>query len=58
MKRLNVLLLLTLIALAFGAATFAGDECSDELGCVEIGPDENIVIGGILRLSGPRPWTR
>ena len=27
------------------------------MGCIEIGPDDSIVIGGILRLSGPRPWT-
>ena len=57
MKRVIVSLFLMLVFGAFGAATFASDECVDELGCVEIGPDENIVVGGILRLSGPKPWT-
>lgn len=57
MKRLIVLPLLTLAAFVFGASTFASDDCSDALGCIEVSPDDNIVIGGILRLSGPRPWT-
>lgn len=57
MKSLLVLLLLASIFTAIGAATLADDGCADDLGCVAIGPDENIVIGGILRLSGPRPWT-
>ncbi len=57
MKHLYVLLSLTLVACAFGAVTIASDDCSDALGCIEVGPDDNIVIGGILRLSGPRPWT-
>ena len=57
MKSFFISLFLTLILTAFSAATFSGDECADDLGCVEIAPDENIVIGGILRLSGPKPWT-
>ena len=57
MRTLYIVSFLTLLIAAFGAATFASDSCADEFGCVEIGPYEKIVIGGILRLSGPRPWT-
>ena len=57
MKRLLVFPAFILVAAVFGAGTFAADGCADELGCVEIGPDEKLVFGGILRLSGPRPWT-
>ncbi|MCY4020932.1 MAG: branched-chain amino acid ABC transporter substrate-binding protein [Chloroflexi bacterium] len=57
MKSLYALLFLMLVSPGFGAATSASDGCADELGCVEIAPDEKIVFGGILRLSGPRPWT-
>lgn len=57
MKRLFVLLSLTLSLALVGAAALAQDECADELGCVEIAPDDKIVIGGILRFSGPRPFT-
>ena len=57
MNRFFISLFLTLVFGAFGVVTFAGDGCVDDLGCVEIGPDENIVVGGILRLSGPKPWT-
>ena len=56
MKRRLLLLLLTVIYVAIGAAALAHD-CADELGCVEIGPDDSIVIGGILRFSGPTPFT-
>jgi len=57
MKSLVSITFLTLLIAAFGGATFADDACADDLGCVEIPPGESIVIGGILRLSGPRPWT-
>ena len=57
MKRVIVSLFLMLVFGAFGAATIASDECVDELGCIEIGPDEISCFGGILRLSGPKPWT-
>ncbi len=57
MNRLVIVTLLAFMIAAYGAATQADDSCADALGCVEIGPDENILIGGILRLSGPKPWT-
>lgn len=57
MKRLCLLPLLLFMFVAFGALTLASDDCADALGCVEIPAGENIVFGGILRLSGPRPWT-
>ena len=57
MKNHFPLLFLVFAIAAFSAAAHASGDCADELGCVEIGPEENIVFGGILRLSGPRPWT-
>ncbi|MCE2473888.1 MAG: branched-chain amino acid ABC transporter substrate-binding protein [Anaerolineae bacterium] len=57
MKRLLVSIALTLAIAASGAVALADDECADELGCVEIAPDESIVVGGILRFSGPTPFT-
>lgn len=57
MKRLLVTLTLMLALAAFGALALADDGCADELGCVEIGHDDSIVVGGILRFSGPRPFT-
>jgi branched-chain amino acid transport system substrate-binding protein len=56
-KNLVSIIFLTLLIAAFGAAALVDDRCADDLGCVEIPPGENIVFGGILRLSGPRPWT-
>ena len=57
MTRRVAILVLTIILAALGARALAHDDCADELGCVEIGPDDHIVIGGILRFSGPRPHT-
>ena len=57
MIRLALAAMLTLWLILLGAAALASDECADDLGCVEIAPDEKIVFGGILRLSGPEPWT-
>lgn len=57
MKNCFTLLILVFVIAVFSAAALATDECADELGCVVIAPDEKIVFGGILRLSGPRPWT-
>ncbi len=57
MKRLAFVSILVFMMVAFAAATFADDGCADALGCVEIAADEKIVFGGILRLSGPKPWT-
>ena len=57
MKSLVSITFLTLLIAAFGAGALADDGCADDLSCVEIPPGESIVIGGILRLSGPEPWT-
>ena len=56
MRSLTVLLCLTLVSAVFGVANVAADECADALGCVEIGPDEKILIGG-LQLSQSSPTT-
>lgn len=57
MREFLVAFTLTLALAVFGAASLADEVCADALGCVEIGPDDSIVIGGILRFSGPRPFT-
>ena len=57
MKMLLVSLSLLLAMAASGALALADEVCADALGCVEIGPDDKIMIGGLLRLSGPEPWT-
>ncbi|MGJ3240990.1 MAG: branched-chain amino acid ABC transporter substrate-binding protein [Anaerolineae bacterium] len=53
MKRF--LLILALLSSAFILAiptVVAQEECEDEIGCVEIGPDDPIVIGSMLTISG------
>ena len=57
MKRYFPLLVLVFVIAAFSAVAHASVDCADELGCIEIAPEEKIVFGGILRLSGPEPWT-
>lgn len=57
MKRQFLLTCIVILLAAFAAPSLASDDCADALGCVEIGPEDSIVFGGILRLSGPRPWT-
>ncbi len=52
MKRYFPLLVLVFAIAAYSAVAHANGDCADALGCVEIAPDENIVIGGLLRLSG------
>ncbi len=51
----KVLLLFTTISLLciFSLPAMADGHCMDELGCVEVGPDEPIVIASILAMSGP-----
>ena len=48
-----LLLMLTLLSLltAFNPA-FADGHCMDELGCVEVAPDDPIVVGAMLTVSG------
>lgn len=57
MNRLCLSLFLSFVIVICGATALADDGCADALGCVEIAPEGKIVIGGILRLSGPEPWT-
>lgn len=57
MRRLLVSFTLMLAIAAFGALALADAGCADALGCVEIGADDKIVIAGLLRFSGPEPWT-
>lgn len=52
MKRFFLVLTLLSLVGAFGIPAFADGHCMDELGCVEVGPDEPIVIGGMLAVSG------
>ena len=52
MKRLFLLLTLLSLLLAFSIPAFAQMECMDELGCVELGPDDPIVVGAMLTVSG------
>ena len=51
-RYLRFLLMFTLL-LALGAPAMADGHCMDELGCVEVGPDDPIVIASILAMSGP-----
>ena len=53
MKRLFLVFTLFGLLVTFGAPALADAHCMDELGCVEVGPDEPIVIGSMLILSGP-----
>jgi len=53
MKRLFlVLTVLTLLA-GLSAPALADSHCMDALGCVEVAPDDPIVIASILAMSGP-----
>ena len=52
MKRLLVVLTLLCLLTAFGSPSIADSHCMDELGCVEVGPDDPIVIGAMLSISG------
>jgi branched-chain amino acid transport system substrate-binding protein len=52
MKRiLPILLILSLLIVGFSVSA-AQLECTDEIGCVEIGPDDPITIGYMLTISG------
>lgn len=54
MKRLTFLLLATLLlSLALAACGGGAPECTDELGCVTVAPDEPIVISSALVITGP-----
>lgn len=52
MKRLLFVLTVLALLVTFSIPAFA-DHCMDELGCVEVGPDDPIVVGAMLAMSGP-----
>lgn len=53
MKRISLLLLLGLVfSLALSACGAAAPECEDEIGCVEIAPDEPVRLAYMLTISG------
>ena len=57
MRRFLFSLALLLAIATVGALALADEVCADALGCVELAADDKIVIGGLLRFSGPRPFT-
>ncbi len=52
MKRLLVFLAVFGLLVAYSVPAFADSHCMDELGCVEVRPDEPIVVGAMLTVSG------
>ncbi len=52
MKRILPLFLLLSLFAAFTGVVSAQMECTDEIGCVEIGPDDPVTIGYMLSISG------
>ncbi len=52
MKRLFLVFTLFGLLVTFGAPALADGHCMDALGCVEVGPDDPIVIGAMLSVSG------
>ena len=53
MNRYFRLLLMLTLLLALSVPALADGHCMDDLGCVEVGPDDPIVIASILAMSGP-----
>lgn len=54
MKRLTIFVLfILLITVGLSACGGAALECDDALGCVEVGPDDPILIASSLVISGP-----
>ena len=52
MKRFFLVLTLLSLLCAFAVPAMADSHCMDELGCVEIAPDDPIVVGAMLTVSG------
>jgi len=52
MKKLGLVLTLLSLLMAVGLPVAADGHCMDELGCVEVGPDDPIVVGAMLSVSG------
>ena len=54
MKRKLVVLLIAILAIGLAACSGGSAlECTDEIGCVEVGPDEAIKIASALVITGP-----
>lgn len=53
MKRLFLLLTVLSMLVGFSGPALADAHCMDALGCVEVAPDDPIVIASILAMSGP-----
>lgn len=53
MKRSLLVLTVFCLLLGLSVPALADGHCMDDLGCVEVGPDEPIVIASILAMSGP-----
>lgn len=52
MKRSLLVLTVLCLLLGLSVPALADGHCMDELGCVEVGPDDPIIIGAMLSLSG------
>jgi len=52
MKRLLFVLTALSLLIGFSVPAFADGHCMDALGCVEVGPDDPIVVGAMLTVSG------
>ncbi len=52
-RTISILLLLLTLALVLAACGGETLECTDEIGCVEIAPDEAILLSSALVISGP-----
>lgn len=48
-----LILFFAIMVVGLAACTGAALECEDELGCVEIGPDDPIIIASALVITGP-----
>lgn len=54
MKRMFVLVVIALLAMGLAACSGgSAQECTDEIGCVEVAPDEPIKIASALVITGP-----
>ena len=52
MKRLFLVLALISLLIGLGIPSLADSHCMDDLGCVEVSPDDPIVVGAMLSVSG------
>ena len=52
MKQLFLVLALITLLVGLGIPSLADSHCMDDLGCVEVSPDDPIVVGAMLTVSG------